>query len=156
MSHLRSNNPNDLTRPHLLNTILPGQHQLRTNPQPNPPPSPRPPTPTTPHGHLMTPSQLSKHSTPPNNQPNSRTNHHHRPIQLIQPNTHPHRSRNPTNRLLHLIHTHNNTTRLTPIPYHIHPKLLYTRTPPYSPTHDSYNPTYPKTRPHLRHSHMQV
>uniref|UniRef100_A0A8C3QZY6 Uncharacterized protein n=1 Tax=Cyanoderma ruficeps TaxID=181631 RepID=A0A8C3QZY6_9PASS len=31
MSNLRSNNPNNLTWPHLLNTILPSQHQLRTH-----------------------------------------------------------------------------------------------------------------------------
>lgn len=67
MSLFRSNNPNNLARFNLLNTILPSQHKLRTNPQPNPPTHTRTTTATTANRNLMTISQLNKHGTTTNN-----------------------------------------------------------------------------------------
>uniref|UniRef100_A0A8C9L4J2 Uncharacterized protein n=1 Tax=Serinus canaria TaxID=9135 RepID=A0A8C9L4J2_SERCA len=52
MSILRGNNPNNLTRSNLINTILPSQYQLRTNPQPNSSPHTRTPTPPTTNSHF--------------------------------------------------------------------------------------------------------
>lgn len=80
MSILRGNNPNNLPRPDLLNTILPSQHQLRTNSQPNPSTHTRNPTPPTTHSHLMTTSQPNKHSPAPNNKPHSRAYHRNRTL----------------------------------------------------------------------------
>lgn len=156
MSIFRRNNPNNLPRTDLLNTILPSQHKLRTHPQPNPTSHTRPPTTPPPHGYLMTPSQLNKHSNPPHNQPNSRTHHHHLPLQLILNHNPINRSCNPTNRLLHPIHTHDNPTRTTTLPHHLHPELLHPRAPTHGPTHNPHNPPHPQTRTHLRHPHMQV
>lgn len=77
---LRSNNPNNLSRADILDTILPSKHKLRTHTQPHPPTNTRPTTHPPPHGNLMTISQLNQHSTTTNNKPNSRTNNHNYPI----------------------------------------------------------------------------
>uniref|UniRef100_A0A8C3XDR6 NADH:ubiquinone reductase (H(+)-translocating) n=1 Tax=Cyanoderma ruficeps TaxID=181631 RepID=A0A8C3XDR6_9PASS len=41
-----------------------------------------------------------------------------------------------------------------PIPHHIYPKLLYTRTSPHGPAHNSHNLTHPQTRTYLRYPNM--
>uniref|UniRef100_A0A8C4XJ63 Uncharacterized protein n=1 Tax=Falco tinnunculus TaxID=100819 RepID=A0A8C4XJ63_FALTI len=50
---LRSNNPHNLPQPNLLNTILPGQYQLRTHTELHPAINTRPTTPFTPNSNLM-------------------------------------------------------------------------------------------------------
>lgn len=145
MSLLRGNNPNNLSRPNLLYTILPGQYKLRTNSQPNPTSNPRTSTPPTTYGHLMTTSKPNKHGTTTNNQPHSRTNHCSSPVQLIPTDNHFNRNYNRTNCLLYPTYANNNTTRNTTIPHHLNPKFLNTRASPDGPTHNSHNPTYSQT-----------
>ncbi|KAK2524827.1 hypothetical protein Q9233_009146 [Columba guinea] len=105
----------------------------------------RPTTPPTSDSHLMASSQPYKHSPPSNNKPNSRVDHYSRTIQLVYPYNHFNRNRNLTNRLIHSVHTTNNSTRNPTHSHHIHPELNHMRTPPHISPYPPHTTPYPKT-----------
>lgn len=141
---------NNRTRTSILRPLLPGQHQLRANPQPNHTTCSRASNNPPPHSNMMIPCQLGKSCPPPSPQPHRRTNNHHIPLQLILLIPSPNRHRHTNHCWLLFIPFSDNPTRPHP-PTHFSPRTIsHPRTLAHYPPPYALNTTNPETRADLR------
>lgn len=104
-------NLDDRPRPHLLRTILPSQHKLRTHAQPHPTAGPRLPNGSSPNGNVMIPCKPGQSCPPSPSKPNRRVNGHYLTIQLILMDPRPHGCRNSYYGRLLPVHIPNDSAR---------------------------------------------
>lgn len=152
----RGPNSYDCPRTHVICTLLPGQHKLRTNTQPNNSSSPRPSNSATSHNNLMIHCQPRKPSTPPSTKSNGRAYNYHLPIQLILMIPSPNWRRHINYRRLFALHVFDDTTRPTSSTHHCPRPLPLSRTSINGPSPSPTPSANPEARTHLRLSCLSV